>query len=302
MSIEITTQGNNYEVEQFTFPGGEVQVRVPELPTALVDLPKDSLDVVHVHAKIRSSDDVMALLLTTSILDIRVVRTIVYVLHLHYFPYARQDRACQVGEAESMKVFAGLINSLGFDTVHIWDLHNEDMLRWINNVSHDNQYVFSSRLLYAAKEAYDYVVAPDKGALPKIEDKLRNIDPGFRPKLIVGEKVRDPSNGQITHTAISYEGSLAGKKLLIMDDICDGGRTFVELAKVLQKENPAQIDLYVTHGIFSKGLQVFEGLIDNVYTTDSFYDTNNRSTEEAWLAGTIPVFVYTNGKFIEQGV
>jgi ribose-phosphate pyrophosphokinase len=33
--------------------------------------------------------------------------------------------------------------------------------------------------------------------------------------------------------------------------------------------------LYVTHGIFSRGLGVFEGLIDQIFTTDSFLNVQN---------------------------
>jgi ribose-phosphate pyrophosphokinase len=287
MSIELEVDGKLFEVAQFTFPGGEVQIKVPE-------------EFGHpytfdVHASIRNSDDFMALVLTMSVVG-RQLNSGVN-LHLHYFPYARQDRASQVGEAESMKVFAHMINTLNFNSVHVWDIHNEEMLRYIDNVTHDNQFVFSSRLLYAAHEeyrAYDYVVAPDKGALPKIQKKLNNINPAWRPKLIVGEKVRDPATGNITGTAVDFEGSLEGKRLLIIDDICDGGRTFVELAKVLRKYNPKQIDLYVTHGIFSKGASVFFDLVDNIYTTNSFFEDKERVFTQA-----IPTYIYRSGKFVQ---
>ena len=33
-------------------------------------------------------------------------------------------------------------------------------------------------------------------------------------------------------------------------DICDGGRTFIELAKVLKDNGAKRVTLYVTHGIF----------------------------------------------------
>lgn len=55
---------------------------------------------------------------------------------------------------------------------------------------------------------------------------------------------------------------------LIVDDICDGGGTFVGLAKELRAAGATRVYLYVTHGIFSKRLPL-EG-IDHVYTTDSF--------------------------------
>ena len=47
--------------------------------------------------------------------------------------------------------------------------------------------------------------------------------------------------------------------------ICDGGRTFVELGKKLKELGATKVNLHVTHGIFSKGKDVFEGTVDEVY-------------------------------------
>ena len=55
----------------------------------------------------------------------------------------------------------------------------------------------------------------------------------------------------------------------IVDDICDGGRTFIEIAKYLKEADSidsSRIHLMVTHGFFTKGLGVFDGLIDHIYT------------------------------------
>jgi ribose-phosphate pyrophosphokinase len=57
-------------------------------------------------------------------------------------------------------------------------------------------------------------------------------------------------------------------RCLIVDDICDGGATFVALARKLREAGAIEVSLFVTHGIFSKGKDL-EG-IDNIYTTGSF--------------------------------
>ena len=64
--------------------------------------------------------------------------------------------------------------------------------------------------------------------------------------------------------------SLEGRTAIITDDICDGGYTFIKVAEQLKAKGASKVILFVTHGIFSKGLDVFEGLIDHVYTTTSF--------------------------------
>lgn len=76
-------------------------------------------------------------------------------------------------------------------------------------------------------------------------------------------KARNVQTGEITGTEVY--GDVKDKVVLIIDDICDGGRTFIELGKVLKERGASKVILYVTHGIFSQGKQVFEGIIDEVY-------------------------------------
>jgi len=79
------------------------------------------------------------------------------------------------------------------------------------------------------------------------------------------KKTRDQSTGHITDYKLS--GEVEGKSVLIVDDICDGGMTFKLLAEELMEAGAVHINLYVTHGIFSKGLRtLFESGIEDVFT------------------------------------
>ena len=49
-----------------------------------------------------------------------------------------------------------------------------------------------------------------------------------------------------------------------MDDICDGGATFVQLAKKLKEQGAESVSLFVTHMIACKGLQALS-IFENVY-------------------------------------
>ena len=104
------------EVEQFTFPGGEVGVKLSSSVRGLKTLT--------IKAWLKNSEDVMALLMTVdamrrqnSLVDINLI--------LAYVPYARQDRVCNDGEALSISVFAQLINSCDFRVVIITDPHSD---------------------------------------------------------------------------------------------------------------------------------------------------------------------------------
>ena len=78
-------------------------------------------------------------------------------------------------------------------------------------------------------------------------------------------RYRDTATGNIIRTDISVQ-DFKGANLMIVDDICDGGRTFIELAKVLRERNAGKIELFITHGIFSKGVDVFDGYVDQAET------------------------------------
>ena len=187
---------------------------------------------------------------------------------MHYFPYARQDRICQQGESFAAMEFIKLINSMNFDMVVVADIHNELLLNkidWVNHISSQDiiKYFFDETSFSLS----DYVVlAPDAGAVTKVSQYDWSVD------LISASKVRDTSTGEITGTELHLEGNVVtGRDILMIDDICDGGRTFIEIAKKLRELNVGRIELMVTHGIFSKGFEVFDGLIDKIWTTNSFY-------------------------------
>jgi ribose-phosphate pyrophosphokinase len=82
--------------------------------------------------------------------------------------------------------------------------------------------------------------------------------------------------GNILHTEIPVLDQHNDLKYIIIDDICDGGRTFVELAKAIKAGRPtAKIYLIVTHGIFSAGYDQLSEYVDRVYTTNSYKDIDH---------------------------
>lgn len=240
---------NTRPIERFTFPAGESHV------TASVAV-KD----VKVKAWLRSSDDIMDMLLTCNAL--KEHGCVVGCLEIPYIPYGRQDRICNYGESYSIKVMADLINSIGAPEVISLDPHSLVTGALINNFKEVKQ----ARLTKYVQVEVDYICAPDSGAIKKAFETatLR------KTPLILANKVRNLQTGEITKTEILTDVVYYDKKVLIVDDLCDGGRTFLELAKVLKREGVKRIYLYVTHGIFSKGLEVFDGLIDHIWTTDSY--------------------------------
>ncbi len=109
---------------------------------------------------------------------------------------------------------------------------------------------------------YDAVLIPDEGARKKA-DWVQEF-----PALAVahGYKSRDPRTGKLTGFHIANPENLAGKHVLMYDDICDGGGTFVGLAEQLKATGttPASLTLATTHGLYTKGHSAFTGRFQKV--------------------------------------
>jgi ribose-phosphate pyrophosphokinase len=77
----------------------------------------------------------------------------------------------------------------------------------------------------------------------------------------------------------------ADKHIVIIDDLIDGGRTFIEIAKTIKEQrafssavhpdNYGKIFLVSTHGVFSGGLKELNKYFDGIYCTNSYSDMND---------------------------
>ena len=66
---------------------------------------------------------------------------------------------------------------------------------------------------------------------------------------------------------------LASKQVIIFDDLCDGGGTFIGAVAPLKEKGAEFITLAITHGLFSKGVDcLIEGGISHIITTNSYQD------------------------------
>jgi ribose-phosphate pyrophosphokinase len=188
--------------------------------------------------------------------DLLDLRSIEATLELPYLPYGRQDKPVDNDATFALRTFAKLVNSLKFKAVTIHDPHSQIALQLIDR----------SVAIYPAKavhgvfaEVADLVCYPDKGARTKYSEIYSDLP------YIYGEKVRDQSTGRITN----YEliGNPKGKRVLIVDDICDGGATFKILAAALLRQGATEVHLFVSHGIFSQGTRVlFDAGITRLFT------------------------------------
>ena len=227
---------NSFEPKFTTFPAGEEHVDISGIG-GYIDEP------IAIHAELKSSQDVMRLLLLRNALDgYDATKGKPVKLFLEYIPYGRQDRLCNDGESFSLAIMAWLLNSCKFSEIVTADPHSD-----VTPALIDRLYIIKQHNIWRhhVKELGAMLVCPDAGA----EKKILN----FKKPYVMCRKVRDTKTGAIVKTEI--EDFNKYKDYVIVDDICDGGRTFIEIAKtMLAKGHTGKLHLCVTHGVFSKGL------------------------------------------------
>jgi ribose-phosphate pyrophosphokinase len=259
------------------FKGGEVNIRISG----------DVSQQVMITLRANSSDEVMKLLMATSaVRALARKKRLTPEIHIFmpYLPYARQDYETKPGEAIAIKVFADLINSQNYASVTVFDSHSDVGPAALNNCINISNHQFIGTIL-ADKQDY-MVVSPDSGAFKKIQKLCDAI--GYPSTPVLCNKVR-VSGGEITSITVT-ESDFGGKDIYIVDDICDGGRTFIALAEELRKRNAGKIFLIVSHGIFSYGTAPLEeNGIDGVFTTDSFRTMDTGYVTQIAMGQIVPV-------------
>jgi ribose-phosphate pyrophosphokinase len=215
-------------------------------------------------------------------------------LNVPYFLGARSDRKFEAGTSNYLKtVICPIINSQNFSRVTVLDPHSDVLEACLNNYhKHNNHRLVKDALSKIDNRdgAQDRIclVSPDAGAYKKIFDVAKefNID-----RIITASKVRDIKTGKILRTEIPTLDQHADLKYVIIDDICDGGRTFIELAKAIKGSRPsAKVYLVVTHGIFSAGFAELNQYFEGIYTTNSYREIADNEYEQKTNTTSFNIF------------
>lgn len=251
--------GEEIQFERFVFSGGEPHIKI----NSDFDMSK-TVTITH---RLNSFNDLGLLCLAVDALQRMNVK--LESLIIPYFPAARQDRVMVKGEPLSVKVYADIINTFNFKRVIVFDAHSEVTPAVLNSCDVVTNHFFIQNVIREIGMEV-LLISPDGGALKKIY-KVSEFLEGL--EVVECSKSRDVKTGKLTGFKV-YSDDLQGKDCLIVDDICDGGGTFIGLAKELKSKNAGKLFLAVSHGIFSKG---FENLkcFERIFTTDSFKNIEN---------------------------
>lgn len=241
--------------EMFRYPAGEVQVRLFPEQLQLIGTASN----VIVFATIKDGEIMAVAQLIDAISEITLP-----MLVLPYFPYARADRSFRPGDCFGLEVFCDFLLALPLKKIVTLDIHSQVAFGFmptkLKNIS-------PKPIINVAQEniGRPVVVLPDKGASRY----------AFGGAYLQCDKKRDPQTGKLLEFVVPkreefhFEGA---DSLLLVDDICDGGGTFIGLAEEFRKQGYTEkLYLYVTHGIFSNhAMDRLSSHFEKVYTTDSF--------------------------------
>ncbi len=237
-------------------------------------------DVVEIKSRLRNFKDLELIICASKALKNLGIKDIE--LYVPYLIGGRSDRKFQEGGINYLKqVIAPIINMQGFSKVTVIDPHSDVTESVLDSFYKKTNYDFVKWALTKIDDKYDapdrvVLVSPDSGAYKKVFD----IAKYFKiPNIITANKVRDVTTGNIIKTEVPFSDEHKNKTFVIVDDICDGGRTFIEISKKLKECNVGKVYLVVTHGIFSNGYYELSKHLDGVFSTNSYSSLTSNEIE-----------------------
>ncbi|MFA4082794.1 phosphoribosyltransferase family protein [Mycobacteroides salmoniphilum] len=185
------------------------------------------------------------------------------ILVMPFLPSARGDKdaPCPAHTNARLAALSGITGVITIDPHSpVW----LDTLRAVNPTIAAHV-IDMAQVVTAAVNAGDYlgVIGPDAGSLRRASSVAAQLE----LPVFVADKKRDPATGQLLGYAPPVEVQNRPGRYLVVDDICDGGGTFALLAQGLGGQ--FDLDLWVTHGGFTKGTDVLTDNYRTVHTTDS---------------------------------
>ena len=273
-SFQITLYGaedcKNLPYKLTQFSAGELHPQLQEYDIL------GKIESIIIKPRIYNPSFIVELSLLVNALRDEFPESVHFDLDLPYIPYSRQDRVCAVGDAFGLKVFADQLNSLNFRYVIIFDAHSDVSPALINNcINREVKNLFVLNPEFISK--YSHLVAPDAGAYKKVN----SIASHFNLPVIPALKTRDTATGRLSNTVVVTEGVENPTRLLVIDDLCDVGGTFLALGAKLKQAFPhTPIDLYISHGIFAKGLNGLDKYYDSIYCHNLFTPIDGVTTLE----------------------
>lgn len=270
----ITLRSRSGFVQQVTvghYPSGEPLIKHPYLLDAQGDTHIERVMVQTTHV-----DELMNALFFVDFLRDRGNGPME--LLLPYVPGARQDRS-NPPDGDLLftaRSVAAAINARGFSRVVVFDPHSDVTPALIERCRALPAVAF----VRPPAGKYQGVLSPDGGA----EKRAFKVAQQLGVPMFHAWKRRDPGDGRLNGFGCEPINLPAGSRLLVVDDICDGGGTFLGLRSMVSEFD---VDLFVTHGLFTQGSRKLTEVFHHVYCTDSMVDADREGVIEIKICDLI---------------
>lgn len=197
-------------------------------------------------------------------------KNLIMYLSMPYIPNARMDRVEDSADIFTLKYFANIINSLGFDKISVFDPHSTVSEALLNNISVESpisyvNYVLGQIVPFTERDVT--IFYPDAGSVKRYSKMIKK-------PYVYGDKKRDWETGKILGLNVIGDMELIkDHDILIVDDICSKGGTFYHSAKKLKELGASNIYLYISHceNSILDGELINSGLVKRIYTTDTIF-------------------------------
>lgn len=185
-----------------------------------------------------------------------------------YFGYARQDRKEMPRVPISASVVASIIENAGADRIVTLDIHSEQQQGFIKG-PWDNLYGSYSLIPEIKKRKLKNLVvaSPDKGGVGRATGYARLLR---ATGVAIIYKDRDVSVNNMS-SALAMIGEVAGKNVLLVDDMIDTGGTIAHAVQHIKEKGAKKVIVCATHGLFSGNApDTFQNKnIDEIIVTDT---------------------------------
>lgn len=250
-----------------TFPDGEKQL------VLLGDFLKYTKErYTNILTRISSIEDLFILNQAIDIFSRYGMRLNVFIT---YLLGQRNDRVMSFGTAVNLDVVLKMLRDKDSMKLTLIEPHNIDAIFQSNFLVDEN---YSTTLIILKKHFTEkdvILVFPDKGAIDRYDNYYGNI--GFWEKIVCNKQRIERFDGK---TYISLElvnvnniNLDNNKPFVVIDDLCDGGGTFIKVAEELNKKyKDRKKYLIVTHAVNKEGIYNVSKYYDKVYITDSYCD------------------------------
>jgi len=212
-----------------------------------------------------TNDNLMELLICIDALKRASAKRITAVMP--YFGYARQDRKTGGRTPISAKLVANLITRAGADRVLTMDLHS-GQIQGFFDIPTDN--LHAAPLMAAdiknnyAKPHELLIVSPDVGGVVRALAVASRLNADL---AIVDKRRSGPGKSEVANII----GDVAGRRLIMFDDIVDSAGTLCSAAQSLIDAGATEVSAYVTHGVLSGAAceRVKNSVLKELVITDS---------------------------------